>query len=100
MKLNRPSGVVAAQARHTSGTGCFRLISRESWSIRAMCPDRSERIAQREDVSHRMCAGTRSKCKAWCGWRGSNPRPSASEADTLSTELQPQPGGFYQARGF
>ena len=27
--------------------------------------------------------------KKWCGWRGSNPRPSASEADTLSTELQP-----------
>jgi hypothetical protein len=26
----------------------------------------------------------------WRGWRGSNPRPSASEADTLSTELQPQ----------
>ena len=25
----------------------------------------------------------------WRGWRGSNPRPSASEADTLSTELQP-----------
>ena len=26
----------------------------------------------------------------WCGWRGSNPRPLASEANTLSTELQPQ----------
>ena len=25
----------------------------------------------------------------WCGWRGSNPRPLASEANTLSTELQP-----------
>ena len=28
--------------------------------------------------------------KKWCGWRGSNPRPLASEANTLSTELQPQ----------
>ena len=28
--------------------------------------------------------------KNWCGWRGSNPRPLASEANTLSTELQPQ----------
>jgi hypothetical protein len=28
--------------------------------------------------------------KSWCGWRGSNPRPLASEANTLSTELQPQ----------
>ena len=28
----------------------------------------------------------------WRGWRGSNPRPSASEADTLSTELQPRVG--------
>ena len=27
--------------------------------------------------------------KQWCGWRGSNPRPLASEANTLSTELQP-----------
>ena len=26
----------------------------------------------------------------WCGWRGSNPRPLASEANTLSTELQPR----------
>lgn len=26
---------------------------------------------------------------AWRGWRGSNPRPLASEANTLSTELQP-----------
>ncbi len=25
----------------------------------------------------------------WCGWRGSNPRPLALEANTLSTELQP-----------
>ena len=24
----------------------------------------------------------------WCGWRGSNPRPLASEVNTLSTELQ------------
>ena len=29
--------------------------------------------------------------KKWCGWRGSNPRPLASEANTLSTELQPRP---------
>lgn len=29
---------------------------------------------------------------SWCGWRGSNPRPTASEAVTLSTELQPQSG--------
>ena len=28
----------------------------------------------------------------WCGWRGSNPRPLASEANTLSTELQPRGG--------
>ena len=28
--------------------------------------------------------------ESWCGWRGSNPRPLASEANTLSTELQPQ----------
>jgi hypothetical protein len=28
----------------------------------------------------------------WCGWRGSNPRPLASEANTLSTELQPRRG--------
>ena len=35
----------------------------------------------------RSCACT--KKKAWCGWRGSNPRPLASEANTLSTELQP-----------
>ena len=28
--------------------------------------------------------------KKWCGWRGSNPRPLASEANTLSTELQPR----------
>ena len=26
----------------------------------------------------------------WRGWRGSNPRPLASEANTLSTELQPR----------
>ncbi len=31
--------------------------------------------------------------KKWCGWRGSNPRPLASEANTLSTELQPHSGG-------
>ena len=30
------------------------------------------------------------KTYGWCGWRGSNPRPLASEANTLSTELQPQ----------
>jgi cytochrome c5 len=28
--------------------------------------------------------------RIWRGWRGSNPRPLASEANTLSTELQPQ----------
>ncbi len=33
--------------------------------------------------------------KKWCGWRGSNPRPSASEADTLSTELQPHHPSLY-----
>jgi hypothetical protein len=27
--------------------------------------------------------------KKWCGWLGSNQRPLASEANTLSTELQP-----------
>ena len=31
----------------------------------------------------------------WCGWRGSNPRPLASEANTLSTELQPHRHLFY-----
>ena len=31
-----------------------------------------------------------SGCSEWCGWRGSNPRPLASEDNTLSTELQPQ----------
>ena len=30
------------------------------------------------------------ECFHWCGWRGSNPRPLASEANTLSTELQPR----------
>ena len=40
--------------------------------------------------------------KKWCGWRGSNPRPLTSEANTLSTELQPQlaariVGGFEEA---
>ena len=29
------------------------------------------------------------RMNGWCGWRGSNPRPLASEANTLSTELQP-----------
>jgi hypothetical protein len=29
----------------------------------------------------------------WCGWRGATPRPLASEANTLSTELQPQTEG-------
>ena len=33
----------------------------------------------------------------WCGWRGSNPRPLASEANTLSTELQPQRERLYLA---
>ena len=39
-----------------------------------------------------MQQGARARCRAlnhWCGWRGSNPRPLASEANTLSTELQP-----------
>ena len=31
--------------------------------------------------------------RSWRGWRGSNPRPLASEANTLSTELQPQTEG-------
>lgn len=30
------------------------------------------------------------KSLMWRGWRGSNPRPLASEANTLSTELQPR----------
>ena len=34
-------------------------------------------------------ASRRCKKKEWRGWRGSNPRPLASEANTLSTELQP-----------
>ncbi len=33
---------------------------------------------------------TEQTVRYWCGWRGSNPRPLASEANTLSTELQPQ----------
>ena len=28
-------------------------------------------------------------CRTWCGWLESNQRPLASEANTLSTELQP-----------
>ena len=28
--------------------------------------------------------------RGWCGWLGSNQRPLASEANTLSTELQPR----------
>jgi hypothetical protein len=36
----------------------------------------------------------------WCGWRGSNPRPLASEANTLSTELQPQRCVTADCRGF
>ena len=35
----------------------------------------------------------------WCGWRGSNPRPLASEANTLSTELQPQRWRMTRTRG-
>ena len=38
-------------------------------------------------------AAPRLDFKSWCGWRGSNPRPLASEANTLSTELQPQTEG-------
>ena len=38
--------------------------------------------------------------KNWCGWRGSNPRPLASEANTLSTELQPQRCNLTAARIF
>jgi hypothetical protein len=34
--------------------------------------------------------------KIWCDWRGSNPRPLASEANTLSTELQ----SHEKTRGF
>ena len=34
------------------------------------------------------CSGSAQR-RRWCGWRGSNPRPLASEANTLSTELQP-----------
>ena len=33
----------------------------------------------------------------WRGWRGSNPRPLASEANTLSTELQPRGGNGEEA---
>ena len=36
----------------------------------------------------------------WCGWRGSNPRPLASEANTLSTELQPHRWRRRNCRGF
>ncbi len=38
--------------------------------------------------------------KKWCGWRGSNPRPLASEANTLSTELQPHGGAARIVGGF
>ena len=38
--------------------------------------------------------------KKWCGWRGSNPRPLASEANTLSTELQPQRCQYRKANHF
>ena len=45
------------------------------------------------DDSHRQTGREAARglgFKKWCGWRGSNPRPLASEANTLSTELQPQ----------
>ncbi len=34
-------------------------------------------------------------CRLWSGKRGSNPRPSAWEADALPTELFPQPIAYY-----
>src|SRR3954469_22041014 len=46
------------------------------------------------------CGDASRKCPAgqviWCGWRGSNPRPLASEANTLSTELQPRRPPLYR----
>ncbi len=36
----------------------------------------------------------------WRGWRGSNPRPLASEANTLSTELQPRCAAAPDCRRF
>ena len=57
----------------------FRLRDNPRSSVRARAP--ALRLGQ--------ARGGRREGKRWCGWRGSNPRPLASEANTLSTELQP-----------
>ena len=47
-----------------------------------------ERFTKRQGLVQ-LLNGLNLYINTWCGWRGSNPRPLASEANTLSTELQP-----------
>ena len=61
------------------------------------CGHRAQHPLRQQTTKNPPCESTCGYCGAlqalkllnWCGWRGSNPRPLASEANTLSTELQP-----------
>jgi hypothetical protein len=82
----------------------FRWASSGPVAGHSKLRSRSKTIASVPELAHEQrAAGERQrlnyvidprldarKSLIWRGWRGSNPRPSASEADTLSTELQPR----------
>ena len=47
---------------------------------------------RRENFSPKESGNLEKARDYWCGWLESNQRPLASEANTLSTELQPRRG--------
>ncbi len=53
-----------------------------------------EQCSALEGLIHKELTWFLDSVEIWRGWRGSNPRPLASEANTLSTELQPRDPGW------
>ena len=80
-RSNRSLTALNQRVRQHSGRGIMPL---EEWMASARNWQPPTRVCCRK-----RHASQREGRWRWCGWRGSNPRPSASEADTLSTELQP-----------
>ena len=60
--------------------------AKHGWEEQLSGTGSSEGLRRVQEGYRRVQEGNAGK---WCGWLGSNQRPLASEANTLSTELQP-----------
>jgi hypothetical protein len=109
-KTERMAQVERHVGRHSDATSRFAVLSGPPWrrhgegtayqnagaalsnsqcGIAFLCRTKEAHLPSGRFMGSGHTGASR-KYGIWRGWRGSNPRPLASEANTLSTELQPR----------